>query len=139
MARFDLGITLDEFWDLTPGMFQALCKRRNIAIRYDRYASALTASAVYNVHRGSADDPVVVAYDFIRPEAEAIALQKVRDTQRYVKQVIGQLPMSTPRAKYLEIRDKTIADLRVSGHSNAEELFDQVWPHLKPTEAERQG
>jgi hypothetical protein len=140
MARFDLQISMDEFWDLTPTMFQALCRRRNIGIRYERYANALTAAAVYNVNRGSSDDPVVAAFDFIRSEEDAIKLEKVREGKRYINKVIGQLPMmTTTRAKYIDVRRKVIIDLQASGHADAEDLFDSVWPHLKPTEEESRG
>jgi hypothetical protein len=136
MARYDLHLTLDEFWDLTPGMFQALCKRRNVAIKYDRYANALTASAVYNSVRGSEDSPTFSAFDFIRDEKESAKLEKVREGKKHIKKVIGQLPMTTTRAKYLDVRLKVIADLTASKYANAEALFDSVWPHLKPTEEE---
>ncbi|MGA9135549.1 MAG: hypothetical protein WB384_26360, partial [Candidatus Sulfotelmatobacter sp.] len=59
MARYDLGLSVEEFEELTPGMFQALCKRRNIRIKYERYANAQTAAAVYNTARTKADDPMV--------------------------------------------------------------------------------
>ena len=136
MARYDLGLTAEEFWDLTPGMFQALCKRRNVGIRYDRYANALTASAVYNVHRGSEDSPTVCAFDFIRDEKEAAKLEKLREGKQHIKKVIGQLPMTTTREKYLDVRLKVIADLTASKFENPEALFDSVWPHLKPTTEE---
>jgi hypothetical protein len=136
MARFDLGLTMDEFWELTPGMFQALCKRRNIAIKYDRYANALTASAVYNANRSSEESPVVYPFDFIRDEESAKRLEKIREGKRYIRKVIGGLPMTTPRSKFLEIRRKAIADLTTSKFEDAEALFDSVWPHLKPTEEE---
>jgi hypothetical protein len=135
-ARYDFHLSWAEFEDLTPGEFHELAKRRNVSIRYDRYANALTASAIYNVNRGSSDDPVVAAFDFIRPEEDAIKLEKIRETQRYLKTIIGQLPMTTPRAKFLDVRRKAIVDLRASGHADAEELFNKVWPHLKPTEEE---
>jgi hypothetical protein len=135
MARFDLGLSIDEFWELTPGMFQALCKRRNISIKYDRYANALTASAIYNSNRASADDPVVTAFDFIRPEEDAARLDKIRKGKQYAKKAIGNLPMmTTTREKYLEARTRAIADLTASGYEDAEGLFNEVWPHLMPME-----
>jgi len=137
MAMYDLRLTVDEFWDLTPGMFQALCKRRNIRIRYERYANALTASAVYNVNRGSNDDPTVSAFDFIRPEQDAIRLQKIREAHQHIKKVIGQMPMTTPRIKLLNVRRKVIVDLKASGYVDGEEMFNTVWPHLsQPTQDE---
>jgi hypothetical protein len=135
-ARYDFGLQWSEFEELTPGEFNELGKRRNVRIRYDRYANAITASAVYNCNRGSGDDPIVGAFDFIRPEEDAIKLEKTRETKRWIKKVIGQLPMDTPRVKFLDIRIKAIADLKTSGHADPEALFDSVWPHLRPTKEE---
>lgn len=96
----------------------------------------MTAAAVYNVNRGSSDDLVVTAFDFIRPEEDAIKLEQVREAKRYCKKVIGGLPMTTPRSKFLEVRVRAISDLKASGHADPEALFDEVWPHLKPTAEE---
>jgi hypothetical protein len=131
-------LSWEEFEELTPGQFQELAKRRNVSIRYDRYANALTASAVYNVHRGSEDSPIISAFDFVRDEKEAAKLEKIREAKRYLKTVIGQLPLTTPRSKFLDVRGKAINDLTASGFENGEALFDSVWPSLKPTEEERQ-
>jgi hypothetical protein len=132
-------LTDEEFADLTQGQFQELAKRRNIGIRYDRYANALTASAVYNVNRSSEESPILTAFDFIRDEQQAAKLEKLREAKRFVKTAIGQMPMTTPRAKFLEIRCKAITDLTASGYSNAENIFDSVWPSLKPAAEEERG
>jgi hypothetical protein len=139
IAKYDLGLSLDEFWDCTPGVFQALCKRRNIRIKYERYAHAITASAVYNVNRHSADDPVISAFDFIRDEQSAVKQEKLRQAKQYIKQAIGNLPMTTSREKLLETRLKVIEDLRASGHADAEQLFTECWPSLTPDDAEKAG
>jgi hypothetical protein len=131
-----LGLSDEEFWDLTPGQYKELAKRRNVAIKYDRYANALTASAVYNTNCTTEDSPVIAAFDFIRDGAESAKREKLREAKRYIQQVIGGLPMTTPRSKFLDVRRKAIADLAASGHNNAEAIFDSVWPHLKPTEEE---
>ena len=68
VARYDLGLSDDEFGELTPAMFQALCNRRNVRIKYERFANAQTAAAVYNVNRVKADDPIISAMDFVRDE-----------------------------------------------------------------------
>jgi hypothetical protein len=135
MAKYDLRISIDEFWDLTPGMFQALCMRRNVSIRYDRYANALTASAVYNSVRSSEDAPVVSAFDFIRDERSARKIEQRRQAKQFIKQVIGGLPMTTTREKFLEVRSKVINDLTASGHKDAEQLMNECWP-LTPSEKE---
>ena len=136
MARYDLHLDLAEFWSLTPGMFQALCRRRNVAIKYERYANALTASAVYNSVRTNEDSPLICAFDFLRDEKESAKLEKLREGKKFIKKVIGQLPMTTPRSKFLEVRSRAINDLTASGYETPEELFDSAWPSLKPTAEE---
>ena len=136
MAKFDLGLTMDEFWELTPSMFAALCKRRNIRIKYERYANALTASAVYNANRHSEESPVVMPFDYIRDEESARKLERMREGKRFIRKTIGGLPMTTTRARFLEVRLKVIADLTSSKYENAEEMFNEIWPHLKPNEGD---
>lgn len=135
-ARYDFGLSWEEFEELTPGGFLELAKRRNVGIRYDRYANALTAAAVYNSVRGSEDSPTITAFDFVRNEKDAEKLEKLREAKKYVKTVIGNFPMTTSRERYLDARRKCIADLVASGFENAEAIFDSVWPSLKPTEEE---
>jgi hypothetical protein len=123
--------------ELTPGEFYELAKRRGNRIRYERYANALTASAVYNVHRGSEDTPIVDAFDFIRDARESAKLDKQREGRKFCQKVIRDLPpATTSREKYLEVRLTAIADLKAGGYDNAAELFNSVWPNLVPTAEE---
>jgi hypothetical protein len=110
-------------------MFQALCIRRNVGIRYERFANALTASAVYNVNRTSDESPVVSAFDFVReadPERE-----QTQQIKRLIKNVVGNIPAGTTREKLLEVRERTIASLKSQGRADAESIFDECWPSLK--------
>lgn len=124
----------EEFAELTPGEFQALCRRRIVKIKHERFANALTAAAVYNTHRHSDDAPVISASDFVRDEEEAEKQESMRKAKRFAKKVIGGLPVGTPREKIWETRLKAIADLRASGYEDAEQIFDDCWPTLKPKE-----
>ena len=136
MARYDFGLSWDEFEELTPKMFQALCKRRNVRIKYERYANAQTAAAVYNVNRHSADDPMVRPFDFIMDDEQASQrVSKIR-FKKFIQKTIGQMPFGTPREKLLEVRSKAIGDLRASGCEDPEALFNEMWPSLKPKESE---
>jgi len=130
IAKYDLGLSIEEFEELTPGMFQALCKRRNVHIRYERFANALTASAVYNVNRSSVEDQVVEAFDFVRDETQALQREELRKAKKFASRAIGMLPPTTPREKILEIRLKAIADLKASGRADAEKIMNDVWPTL---------
>ena len=113
-------------------MFQALCIRRNVRIRYERFANALTAASIYNVNRATDDTPVVTAFDFIR-EADPDR-EETQEIKRLIKTVVGGIPHGSPRSKYLEVRERTIASLKAQGRADAEELFDSCWPTLKPRE-----
>lgn len=132
MARYDFGLTWEEFADLTPKMFQALCKRRNISIKYDRYANAITASAVYNTSRAKAEDPVIHPFDFVMDEEQAEQKERNRQYRQYINKTIGAaVKAGASREKLIEIRAKAIKDLEKAGRMNAEELFDTLWPSLK--------
>lgn len=117
-------------------MFRELCKRRNIGIKYERYAAALAAAAIYNVHRASAEDPVVTAVDFVRTPEQAERREKVLKARQYVNRALGGLPIATPREKYLEIRGKVIADLLASGYQNAEDIVNEMFSSLIPKDGE---
>ena len=118
-------------------MFQALCKRRNVRIRYERYANSITAAAVLNVNRSSQDDPVVSAYDFVRDDESSQRKERLSQAKKFVSKIILDLPTTSPRAKYLEKRASAIHDLIQAGYSNAEEIFNGCWPNLKPTAEEK--
>lgn len=130
MARYDFGLNEDEFGDLTPGEFNALCKRRNVRIKYERYANAITASAVYNCNRADSDDPLVTAFDFVRDEREAEKREKHLKAKQFVKQALA-LPFATKREKFLEVRLKVIADLIAGGYEDAEQIVDECFPSLR--------
>jgi hypothetical protein len=132
IARYDLSLSLGEFEELTPASFQALCKRRNIRFKYERFTAAIVASAIYNVNRPSADAPLVQPFDFIR-EADP-ELEQTNNIKQMIKQAVGNLPEGTSTEQYQEVRVRTIASLESQGRKDATQLFDECWPSLKPKE-----
>ena len=112
-------------------MFQALCNRRNVRLKYERFANAQTAAAVYNVNRGSADDPTVTAFDFVRDEESAKKKEELTKAKRFVQKCMN-VPPETSLEKIQDIRRKAIADLKAAGYENAEDIFNSMWPTLKP-------
>jgi sarcosine oxidase delta subunit len=110
-------------------MFQALCKRRNVQIKYDRFANAQTAAAVYNTNRSKADDPIIQPFDFIRDAESAQKKERLDAAKRHCRKVLN-IPANTSREKIMEIRGKAIKDLEAAGYSDAEQIFDSCWPHL---------
>jgi hypothetical protein len=129
VARYDLCLSWEEFEELTPGMFSALCKRRNVQIKYDRFANAQTAAAVYNTNRSKADDPIIQPFDFIRDAESAKKKERLDVAKRHCRKVLN-VPPKTSREKIMEIRGKAIKDLEAEGYSDAESIFDSCWPHL---------
>ena len=133
MATYDFRLSMEEFEDLTPGEFRALCQRRNIRIKYERYSNAITAAAVYNVNRHEVDDPVVSAFDFVRDERDSEKREKLLKAKRFVRQALA-LPFGTTREKFLEVRGKVINDLKASGYDEAEQIVNGCYPSLKENE-----
>ena len=129
-ARYDFGLSDEEFGDLTPGEFNALCTRRNIRIRYERYANAITAAAVYNANRRSSDDAIVSAFDFVRDEQESEKQERLLKAKKFVRQALA-LPLGTSREKFLEVRIKVVADLKASGYDDATQIVDDCFPSLR--------
>lgn len=131
IARYDLGLSWEEFEELTPAMFRALCKRRSIRFKHERYAHALTASLIYNVNREK-DAPALGPFDFVRDEASQRKKDELDKAKRFIRKAIGNLPPATTYEKLQEIRLKVIADVTAYGRDDAEQLFDACWPSLKP-------
>jgi hypothetical protein len=110
-------------------MFQALCRRRNVRLKHERFANALTASAVYNVNRGS-DSPALSPFDFVRePDPQA---EQTRAIKQQIRQAIGAMPCDTPKVKLLEIRERVINSLKSQGRHDAEQIWAECWPSLTP-------
>jgi hypothetical protein len=65
IARYDLGIGLGEFGELTLAQFEALLDRHHEAHRRRMAAAGVVAAAVYNSQRTKDSDPLVNAVDFI--------------------------------------------------------------------------
>jgi hypothetical protein len=131
-----LGLSADELGQLTPAMFRALCDRRNVRLKHERFANALTASAVYNVNRPSADEPMVSAYDFVRDGKDSQEHHERQTLKRQIKHAVMSMPQATPRAKFLKMRTNIIAQLTSQGRTDAAELWAECWPTLVPKEGE---
>lgn len=116
-------------------MFFALCKRRNVALKYERYANAQTAAAVYNVNRHNAEDPLVRAMDFVMDSEQSNKREELLKIKRFIRSSIQAVPMSAPRSKFLEVRRNVIQKLAAQGQ-DGETLFDHLWPSLKPKKEE---
>ena len=132
IARYDLGLSWKEFDEITPSMFQGLCKRRNIRFKYERFAHAQTTAAIYNVNRASSDSRMVTAFDFVRSDKSSEAKAETEAIKNNIRTCITSLPINTSKEKFQEVRTRTIDDLTAHGRLDAESLFDSVFPNLKP-------
>jgi hypothetical protein len=130
-------LTWEEFEDLTPTGFYELSKRRNVRIKYERYAAAQAAAAVYNVNRQRTEDPIVTAMDFVRTEEQSEKRERLLKAKRYVTRALGTLPMNTAFTRYLEVRSNVIKDLKADGYENAEQIVNDLFPSLGPKEQSR--
>ena len=102
----------------------------------DRYANALTASAVYNVNRASVDTPVLEPIDFVRePDPYREQTNEIKQAIRHglgqllAKPCKGQKPVSLEQLQ--EVRTRFINNLKAQGRDDAEALFDECMPSLK--------
>ncbi len=136
VARYDLRLSLEEFEDLTPLTFQALCKRRNLKFKMDRYAAAIPASAIYNVNRASTDAPLIEPMDFVRePDPYREQSSEIKKAIRHsLRQLLampckGQRPVSLEQLQ--DVRTRFINNLKAQGRDDAEALFDECMPSLK--------
>jgi hypothetical protein len=129
MAKYDFGLSWEEFCDCTPRIFWALFNRYHVSVRHLRYANALTASAVYNTSRTKKDDPVIEAFEFVATSEET---EKRTNRKRYIEYVNKSLSMwATSPEKFAEKRPLVIADLEFSGCDYAEQLVDRMFPQFK--------
>ena len=132
IARYNFGLSWEDFADCTPKMYRALFNRYHISVRHLRYASALTTAAIYNSNRTKEDDPVVAAFDFVATDEE---VERRMNRKRYREYVNKALAMwVTAPEKFMEKRPLVIEDLRVAGCENPEELVDRMFPEFKPKE-----
>lgn len=115
-------------------MFNALCKRRNIRFKYECFAHAQTTAAIYNVNRSSEDAPMLTAFDFVRTSKVSKEKAERQSIRHNIQRYIGSLPASTTAEKFQEIRSKSIQELTKQGQTDAEEIWNEAFPSMKPQE-----
>jgi hypothetical protein len=135
MARYEFGMSLEEFGECTPRMFKALCHRRIIRIKYERYAHAQTASMVYNTSDRRADDaPLVHPMDWVRDGEQVKQHEERKKIREFIYKVMVGVPPGTTIGKLRQVKKKALADIvnaKLMTWNEAERLFDSVWPTLK--------
>lgn len=87
IARYDLHLTDEEFYSLTPRQFDALLKRHELAEQKREYLAAQTTAAIINFSMRAPDKPVSPR-DFmlsLPPE------RKQKPTKKQIKKVAQNL------------------------------------------------
>lgn len=75
LGRFDLGLSEDEFWHLSPGLFDALWRRLEEAGERALFGHAMVCAATTNVHIDP-ENGTPVHPDFFMPGKRGEAEQK---------------------------------------------------------------
>jgi hypothetical protein len=127
MARYDFGMTWEEFGRTTPGMFLALMKRLNVRFRHDCYTAGIVASMIANVNRKNDQAKVWSPFDFV-PDAERD--KRRGELKKQILALFGTLLEFNKSPDAIDkARDLVIARLTKAGHTDVEGVFDEVFPH----------
>lgn len=86
MGVYDLGLSDNQFWQLTSGQFQALCARKKIKLYQSRFDFAALYTLIFNMvskdHKISLDDYLGEVPD----QDQAQKIDKARDRVKAIKQ-----------------------------------------------------
>lgn len=123
MARYDFGLTTEEFGRTTPGMFMALMKRRAAEFKHDCYQTGTIASMLWNVNRKTKDDKVMSPFDFVPDEKRD---EKREELKRNIHSLFAMLGVN-PHTNVKKLRRDTISKLTKAGHKDVEQIFDEVF------------
>lgn len=96
IGRYDLGLSDEEFWRLTPAQFAALCDRMEAEREHAEYCAALVASTVANCNRAEGVEPFEPGL-FMRGKHAAQAAERrqineakaARENLRHIMGAIG--------------------------------------------------
>lgn len=127
MARYDFGLSQEEFGKLTPGMFAALLKRKAVEFNTQLYLAGLTASMIFNRSRTKDTDPILTAFDFV-PETNGED-PKVAQLKQNLLSLFSMLRRG--EQDILAIREKKIKELTAMGYEDVQAIFDEVFASWK--------
>lgn len=92
VARYDLGLNEDEFWELTPAQFDAINERHLVHRQMEDYRAGVIASILVNIHKEQGAKPAEPS-DFFgslpRSKAREMTPQQML---AYLKQRTAMLP-----------------------------------------------
>lgn len=90
---YDLHLSSEQFWRLTPRQFWSLCERQSLSERRQDARAALVAAVIANVNRPKSKRSPYKVEDFMprnghkeqSPEQQAAMLQVIAAVSRRVK------------------------------------------------------
>jgi hypothetical protein len=90
IARYDLGLSSREFWELSWDQFEALLARYKLSLERSDYHAALICAVLANIHR-SKDSKVFRPQDFMpgKTQTPDDMLEKVKMYQNYFEVTDG--------------------------------------------------
>lgn len=94
VARYDLGLTEEEFWDITPAQFDALNERHVLHKKMEDYRAGLIASILCNIHREQgteATEPADFFTDLPRSKPRTMSGEEI---MAHLKKVTAMMPSS---------------------------------------------
>lgn len=118
VARYDFGLTDEEFGELTVPQFWLLWQRQQMTFRRDCYLAGIQASATYNVHRTEQKQRVFTAFDFVPQTADDAEKEDIVHLLTGWKSQLKASP-----AKVREVMREKIAEM---GRNDADEILDRV-------------
>ena len=126
IARYDLGLTDDEFWELTPLQFKALRKRQEIEFRHKCFVAAIAAADYRNAHRYESGDKVWSPLDYVVCEGGDTDLRR-EEAKHNIAAAYVLVGSMTP-AQAAKRKENIIRSLRDQGFEDADALFGEVFP-----------
>ena len=84
IARYDLGLSSDEFFSITPRQFDALLKRHRYKVESTEFMFAQLTSWIANTGFRSTEKPTS-AFDFMPSQWRKKAKQKAQDPKKPVR------------------------------------------------------
>lgn len=92
VARYDLGLTEEEFWELTPAQYDALNERHLIHRQMDDYRAGVIASILCNIHKEKGSKPAEPADFFSSLPRSKPREMSPSEMLSYLKQRTAMLP-----------------------------------------------
>jgi hypothetical protein len=125
IAKYDLGLTENEFWKLTPEMFKALRKRQEVEFRKQCFVSAIVAADYRNAHRTESSQQVWSPLDYVSCEEDGVNDER-EQAKMNAKNVYLMMGSLTPEQAASQ-KAKTIDGFIKAGFEDAEQMFEEMF------------